>query len=728
MWRWIGLALALVVSLVLLAVRRGSRPAEYQRSSARDEVEVGLESDGLHPSEPSSPEREEVPSVDPEPSTQAPLPSGSPAPELPRGVILGRVLPPDPIPVLEARGDLWRLVQTKIQWEVDERLATPKQRATSGWNSSTRLNRDGSFLLEDVIAGVPLRLEIENPFGPPCSVVVEPLYGGEVRRLEIELPRGTMITGIVLDQDGLPVPDARVRAQAPRRSVRQVDDEDILKEPVTYTGTDGRFRLHNVKRAERSLSIDGPFQRVPELAVDTTSGDVLDLVIRVDRGVELELFVLWPDRTPVESFGLELLRASPPNQRGKNGRHVVRGLEPGSTLNLKIVAERDGTLGSAVRNVPVPSPPLEIVIGEGGTSDVTVRLIDRDGNPREGSVSIVGPLGDAPAYLTATELESAYVFYDLAAGEWQVSASPFGSQEIESRITLEGDPVEVTLVVPEAARVSGTVRDADGKPIESAWVGDEDDAFTAQFFEHENQKTDAAGRFSIVPQALDGRIVAIANGHAGSEALQLALMPGEHLRGVELQLLPACRLTGIVLDAAGEPVVGAWIQATTPGRPTFSEQSDSIGAFEMGELPSGTFHVSAIHPQYRENRMACQAIADLRADAAGQVEFRFRRSDPVRVHGRIVIPESLHGATLGLSTRGFAQNFELDDEGRFDGLLPSPGRWRGSLYWPDVVFGSSLAWRIEFEVPEVEEHEVVVELAPHQRLELREFLRWIAAE
>jgi hypothetical protein len=539
--------------------------------------------------------------------------------------------------VLHSRGEIWRLAQTQIEWEADESRATPEQRVrTYAQTSGTRADREGCFRLENVSVGVPLRLELENPFGPPCSVEVEPLLEGEVRSLEIELPRGALITGIVLDQDGVPVHDARVRVQAPRRAVRQVGDEDILKEPVTYSGTDGRFRLENIRRAERSLSIDGPFQRVPDLVVDTTSGDVLDLVFRVERGVELELVVLWPDRTPVESFGLELHRASPPSQRGKDGRHVIRGLEPGSTLNLKIDAVRGDTHGSAVRNVAVPSPPLEIVLGEGGTTDVTVFLVDRGGKPVDGSVSMYGPLDGEPAYLSATKHESAYKFFDLLEGEWQVRAAPFDSQWIESRVTLVGDPLEVTLVVLEAARVSGTVRDAAGLPVEGAWVGDEDDAFTAQFFEHQDQKTDREGRFSVVPQALDARLVAIANGHAGSEPLQLALAPGEHLRGVELQLLSACRLTGTVVDAEGEPVVGAWIHVTLPGRLTHAEQSDANGKFRMEELPSGTCLVSASHPQYAENRMACQALAELREDAEATIVFRYRRSDPVRVRGRVV--------------------------------------------------------------------------------------------
>ena len=726
MKRWIGAALALIVVLGL-ASRRLSRTASVESSveASVPAADSGMQAaqilvEGALP----SPEREAVVSETREP--RADVRQSPERPPTPVATLLGTVRPPVPLAELEARGELWRLEQTKLHWEIDRRLATPEQQALPGGSRVVSASRDGSFSFEQVTAGIPLKLELENPFGPPCSLALEPLSEGEVRRVEVELPRGAVITGLVLDQEGLPVRDALLRVRPPSRSVRQLE-EDILQEPRAYSDAEGRFRIEKVRRGERQLSVEGPFRRVGRMDVDTTHGDVLDLVIRVDRGVELELIVLWPDRKPVERFQLELDWGLPSEPLAKDGRHTLRGLEPGSLHTIKVEAERDflGRAG-AVRSVVLPSPPLEIVLGAEGTSDVTIRLVDSNGEPREGTVSMYGPI-DRPAYVSATERDSAYFFQDLESGEWLVSAMPLGAQEIETRITLDGKPLELKLDVLPAARVSGTVRDTSGRPVEGAVVGDETGAFTARYFEREYDKTDRDGRFSILPDAFDSRLVAVATGHGSSEPLALDLAPGEHLRDVELQLLPACCLTATVIDVDGEPIAGAWVEAIALGRIPVHGQTDPNGIVRFEDLPPGQISIGARHHDGASTPRFSAVTVELQPDQERKIELRFQRANPVRVHGRIVGQPDRTGAMLVLLTKGFEARLELDAGGRFEGTLPTRGRWRGRLHRPGDLEDSPLRC-VEFVVPDVEEHELVVELAPGHVRVLKDYMRWITED
>lgn len=725
MKRWIGLVLALI-ALVWFASRRANRTEDLAR---------GAES-SVAAAEVSELERAEVDEVPPSSERESLLTEAS-GPRAkafsalesathPIAVILGTVLPPDPIPELEARGELWRLEQTKIRWEVARRATTPEQRALSYLSVEVRASRDGSFRLEGVAAGIPLELELENPFGPPCTVALEPLFEGEVRRVEVELPRGGVITGIVLDQDGVPVRDALVRVRPPSKSVRQID-EDILQEPRAYSDKDGRFRIEKVKRAPRQVSIRGPFLDLGKLDVDVTHGDALDLVIRVDRGIELELTVLWPDGTPVERFDMELNGALPVELQGKDGRHTLRGLEPGSWNTIELEARRDGSEVGRVVRIALPSPPVEIVLGAEGTSDVTVRLIDSEGVLCGGTVFLYGPLGGPQAYITATERDSEYVFKGIESGEWLVRAMPFGAQEIEAQITLQGRPLELKLDVLPAARVSGTVRDASGRAVEGAVVGDETNAFTARFFERDYDKTDRDGRFSILPDAFDSRLVAVATGHGSSEPLALDLAPGEHLRDVELQLLPACCFSATVVDVDGEPVVGSWVEAITPGRIPVHRQTDPNGMVRFEDLPPGQITIGARHPEGPSSPSFSAVSVELQPDQERKIELRFQRANPVRVHGRIVGQTDMTGAMLVLLTKGFEARLELDAGGRFDGTLPARGRWRGRLHRPGDPEESPLRC-VELVVPDVEEHELVVELAQGHLRVLKDYMRWIAED
>jgi hypothetical protein len=105
-------------------------------------------------------------------------------------------------------------------------------------------------------------------------------------------------------------------------------------------------------------------------------------------------------------------------------------------------------------------------------------------------------------------------------------------------------------VLPSAGRIRGRVVDARDAPVAGAWVGEEHAAFTVKFGGPRDHATDSVGHFDIEVQSTHLRLVAIANGHAPSEALVVDVEPGRTLENLEFHLRDAYRVQGRVLEGA----------------------------------------------------------------------------------------------------------------------------------------------------------------------------------
>ena len=123
-----------------------------------------------------------------------------------------------------------------------------------GWGPRhARSDPDGRFVLEGLRPG-------EHPVGarvagaPPWSGPVV-LEAGRTRELEIRLPAGATLTGVVRDAEGAPVANAFVRAFARALSPEFIglgvyEEANAFGSPATVTDADGRYRLAGVWAGE----------------------------------------------------------------------------------------------------------------------------------------------------------------------------------------------------------------------------------------------------------------------------------------------------------------------------------------------------------------------------------------------------------------------------------------------------------------------------------------------
>jgi hypothetical protein len=200
----------------------------------------------------------------------------------------------------------------------------PAPRADSyGFPLEVRSDADGRFALRGLPPGLTLsRYEIRHPEHRTLQGERSPLKGGESRTLKLE--PGCKVAGIVVDEQGRPIPRAMVEV---RRSGR------LGHEFTTQTTYDGRFRFGGVTPG-RWMVVIQPERHAPAFG---------QVVATQDRPVENQYIagpasyisgkVIGPDGEPVARAAVGW--AQPVDERG----HAVEALEPGRMTNTA----EDGT-------------------------------------------------------------------------------------------------------------------------------------------------------------------------------------------------------------------------------------------------------------------------------------------------------------------------------------------------------------------------------------------------
>lgn len=251
---------------------------------------------------------------------------------------------------------------------------------------------------------------------------------------------------------------------------------------------------------------------------------------------------------------------------------------------------------------------------------------------------------------------------------------------------------------PGGARLTGVVVDALGGPVGNARVILE--------------RTEGAVRSIVETQADDeGRFAAdTSQGFVSARAEADGYAPNSKVvvapaRDIELQLTPASLVRGHVVSAGtGEPVSGAEVRALPGGFAAVAPPAitDEEGGFTLHGLESGTYALSAAHPEWRGlSRSDVEVrLADVVEDVVLQVV------PAVRVLGRVQIQdkggekpcprglvELVAGASEGADTtpmsvvgRGLLAQIEADGMVRFHGV--AQGHYRVMVECQDHVLAA----------------------------------------
>jgi protocatechuate 3,4-dioxygenase beta subunit len=295
-----------------------------------------------------------------------------------------------------------------------------------------------------------------------------------------------------------------------------------------------------------------------------------------------------------------------------DGRFTLRDVRE----HAMVGAQAEGHVPSAlavVRGAPEQVMDVTLVLGRAGAV-LAGRVLDARGEPVPGAEILVGPphgwplpgagsqvfeQGPPPRRVFADE-QGAFAVRDLPPGHWPLAArhagcSPWlGQCELRAGATLDQD-----IALPDAAVLSGVVRDGAGQPVPDASVTCGDYAAMDRL----ETRSAANGHYELSGLPLFGISVRASAEGAGKDERELAAQAGERLEWDPVLTL-GLSIVGRVEDEGGAPVAGHHVDAANyaPGRTTSSQAlTDEQGRFTLVNCADGEHELRVFTPDWKTN-------------------------------------------------------------------------------------------------------------------------------
>jgi protocatechuate 3,4-dioxygenase beta subunit len=398
-------------------------------------------------------------------------------------------------------------------------------------------------------------------------------------QIEIKLAPSVLIGGIVLDQDGSPVPGAEIYAHSHGLS-------DFIK----YDNADdqGHFRLDGFGPGPIELSAWSAFD-VPAPGPPIVIGKTP----RVERGGTVAGIAVDPQGHPLAGVHVSTTPAPGDGQiTDDSGRFEQLGVKPGKAF----VDASTATLGTQTKILFMPRHgrvEVRLVMTE---SSLAGTVTTSDGTPAAGARVIAdGPIdgNDVNSHQLDAGDAGQFDFHGLPPGTYSVwFTRSFGHGHPSSPIKVRTGTRNLALVVPDIASVHGRVVQ-DGKPVEFFGVSVAGDAPVPQ---HTRD-----GRFVLDDVEQSTFAIAIVGPTFQRRVIENVTVTPDRLTNLgDIRVTAGRIVRGRVVDASGAPVAGAAVVvqpgaafATTVTLGTQNAgmrgvESDQVGAFELAGLPDDT--------------------------------------------------------------------------------------------------------------------------------------------
>jgi protocatechuate 3,4-dioxygenase beta subunit len=459
------------------------------------------------------------------------------------------------------------------------------------------------------------------------------------------------ITGWVGDAHGMPLAGARVTL-SPLASAFEGQRLGIAggggpaPEPTQKTASDaaGAFTFAVPDAGMWTVRVEAagavPFELDLVPLVETEDLPPFPTAIAEDAGVEIR--VVDGQGRPVPAARVVAQSSTSPESTDSWHRAIRRG-ETGPEGRLRLPRVRGERL-----KIRASAPGYPVTEIESGEEKVLLRLSPAlprtvlvrgaDGSPVAGALVAAGP--DLPAAARTDEGGRATIFATakkVRPVAWTADGRRSTAVILPPEAPTEADPAAPLAIrlprLPE--RMSGQVVDRlDRQPLAGALVWSQRDRTTWV-------RADARGGYAILP-AREGKtaLAAAAPGHLPAELTALPPARGERaLHGPTFALEPAVAAEGVVVDAAGKPLAGAFVSAAVPGplfgltAPKPRGRSGPEGRFTLRPLaPAQPYEVTATLRGFATTKIT---LAELRPQAVRSgLRLLLRRGRTVR--GRVV--------------------------------------------------------------------------------------------
>ncbi len=454
------------------------------------------------------------------------------------------------VPPAGVVADPARLESVRVGLHVTPGSGLDRRRQKEDTLATHALDARGRCVIGSVPLEIVLWLEVTHPFGPSWSERLAPFAAGEVRALRVELETGFTVAGRVVDEAGQPVAGVRVRA----REVQGAADSGTVlgvSSGQPTTDAEGAFRFESLARRPWQLSASGSAIVSSETRTLDGSADVLDLVLRAERGAVLTGTVTWAGGEPVQRGEVRLTWAG--RSRGasfRRGRFELRA--PPGAYALEIHAVEGERRGSARAEVVADGTPLHFVLEELPTRALRGVVVDVHGQPVAG-YRVWWSGGRDSGSETRREEDGSFVLTALPPGELELTLSAPGHFTLVERVDPDiGTGAPLRFVLQPACVVRGSVQDERGLVVPGATV-----VFSVEGRVMCGSGSD--GRFELQGHREEFPLYAMMSGYVSGAPVAVELRPGGEVQDVVLRLERAGNLAGRVLDAQGRALEGAQV-------------------------------------------------------------------------------------------------------------------------------------------------------------------------
>jgi len=464
---------------------------------------------------------------------------------------------------------------------------------------------------------------------------------GAETRLDLVLPPGILVTGIVVDRDGVAVPRAQVSLVPLARADREV-------EHVADADAQGRFALRSCPT--RCLVGARAAGHAPSRLhyVFLREGGTKDLRIQLPApGGTVEGTVLGPDRRPVRGALVRIgeghtngITAGPNGapappalvRTGEDGRFRAVGLAVGEHP-VQVRARTLAPWRGACRVQALLTSPLEVTLGLGMSCAGVV--VDAEDAPVARAEVEVGGWRDFVHDRAFTSADGTFRLTGLPPGEIELRAEHDRGKACAKIRGNAGETLPCKLRLDRGVELRGRILMADNSPVEHGFV--EVRAKDEKSWQGW-ARADAEGRF-VVTNCPEGRKLGVrARGRGVREQWIDDVDPrtGELVIRMEAGPGRSARIVGKVVGQDGRPVAHAAVSAAErEGDRTGLEATSEAGAFELGPLVPGTWRVwvrAQGHPTVWSewHQVAADAVCDtgtIWLPAGGSVRVRIRGAE-----------------------------------------------------------------------------------------------------
>ena len=407
--------------------------------------------------------------------------------------------------------------------------------------------------------------------------------------------------------------------------IKDLKTSTVVHVRSTKTDEHGAFYLTEIRPGIHELSYGSPWQSgvgsAPALvpgSVEVAAGTT-DLVLKGDPGLIIEGEIRDASGSLVtESMDVRAMRY---NERGDpdystrrgtrsqpDGSFRILGLESGSyTLTVQPQPAKQGSasLTSAHRMDNVAAGTTGVLVQLHSGLPLRGRIVDRDGNAvTAGGNLYIYPTGSSAgsqgSVITRASDQGTFVSPPLdSAATFEVYATHFTGYMSQTVKGVEANGRDIEIVLESAGTIRGHVVDEQGKRVGMGLM------VTARAT---NAKPGTIGRGWVAYTRSDGSfemsnlgdfVFSLAAGGASSPYMAAKVVDGlkPGAKGVVLTVKQGFSISGVIVDAAGDPVtthhLGASVVGShSPGAWTRVETKD--GAFALRGLPRGKVYVHAI--------------------------------------------------------------------------------------------------------------------------------------